>query len=126
MKILRVLMMILTVLHLIFACLTALVGGFADGGTIPERILLTLVHPSAAVFLFVAVSSGSLTKSQKLITLALLSVNILGDVLTATLIGRGVIKGDWPLPLFFAIVPLIGVVYITTLVGRSPMGSENS
>lgn len=123
MKILRVLMTILTVLHLIFACLIALVGSFADGGTIPELILLSLVHPLAAIFLLVAViSSKPLKKRLKWITLALLSVNILGDVLVATLIGQGV----RPFPLIFAVVPLIGVVYITTLVGRSPMSSENS
>ncbi|MDE0268272.1 MAG: hypothetical protein OXI96_04440 [Acidimicrobiaceae bacterium] len=127
MKILRVLMTILVVPHLVFACLTALVGGFADGGTIPERILLSLVHPLAAVFLLVAVvSSKPLKKEMKWITLALLSVNILGDIVVAVLIGQGVIKGDWSLPLVFAIVPLIGAVYITTPVGRPPMGGENS
>ena len=42
---LRVPMIILAVLYLAFSVFTAGVGAFADGGTIPERILISLIHP---------------------------------------------------------------------------------
>ncbi len=45
---LRVPMIILAVLYLAFSVFTAGVGAFADGGTIPERILISLIHPTAA------------------------------------------------------------------------------
>ena len=113
MKNLRVPMIVLAALHLAFACLTAMVGLFADGGTIPERILLSLIHPIAAILLLIVVaSSGGLAGRLRGITLALLSVNVVGDVVAAVLIGTGVIKGDWSLPLVFAIVPLIGLIYL--------------
>ena len=56
---LRVPMIILAVLYLAFSVFTALVGAFADGGTIPERILVSLVHPAAAILLLLAVVSSS-------------------------------------------------------------------
>ena len=56
---LRVPMTILAVLYLTFSVFTTLVGAFADGGTIPERILVSLVHPAAAILLLIAVVSSS-------------------------------------------------------------------
>ena len=53
----RVPMIILAVLYLAFSVFTALVGAFADGGTIPERILVSLIHPAAAILLLMAVVS---------------------------------------------------------------------
>ena len=111
----RVPMIILAALHLAFALLVAATASFANGGTIPERILLSLVHPIAAILLLVVVvSSKPLTSRLKLkrITLTLLSVNIVGDIVIGGLIGQGVLKGDWFLPLVFAIVPLIGLAYL--------------
>ena len=57
MKNMRIPMIALAVLHLAFAVLTAAAGTFADGGTIPERILSSLVHPIAAILLLVVVVS---------------------------------------------------------------------
>ena len=77
----RVPMVILAALNLAFAGLTALVGTFADGGTIPERILVSLVHPAAAILLLVVVvSSKPLTNRLKKITLALLAISIVSDI----------------------------------------------
>ena len=111
---LRVPMIILAVLYLAFSAFTALVGAFANGGTIPERILVSLIHPIAAILLLVAVVSFSKPISTGLhrFTLVLLLVAIAADLVLAVLIGVGVVKGDWPLPLVFAVVPVIGVAYL--------------
>ena len=115
MKYLRVPMIILASLHLAFAGLTGMVGLFADGGTVPERILASVVHPVAAILLLVAVaSSKSLSKGLRGFTLALLLFGIAADLVLALLIGQGAIKGDWSLALVFAVVPTIGLVYLTT------------
>ena len=119
MKNLRVPMIILAALHLAFSAFTALVGLFADGGTIPERILLSLVHPAAAILLLVAVASSKPLRRGLLgATLALLLVGIVGDVVLALLIGLGTVKGDWPLPLVFAVVPVIGLAYMRASTTR--------
>lgn len=118
MKLLRAMMLILAVLHLAFAAMTGLVGAFADGGSITERVLVSLVHPAAAVLLVVLIVSSEPVKTWlRTLTLTLLVAGIAGDSLVAVLIGRGVIKGDWTLPLVFMIVPVLGIAYILTSVG---------
>lgn len=120
MKNVRVPMIVLAALHLAFACFVALTASFADGGTITERILLSLVHPVAAILLLVVVvSSKPVTSWLRRITLALLSVNIAGDIVVGALIGQGVLRGDWFLPLLFAVVPLIGLAYISASPART-------
>ena len=111
---LRVPMIILAVLYLAFSVSTALVGAFADGGTIPERILVSLIHPAAAILLLLAVVSFSkpISTGRRGFTLVLLLVAITADLVLAVLIGLGVVKGDWFLPLVFAVVPVIGVAYL--------------
>ena len=42
----------------------------------------------------------------------LLLVAITADLVLAVLIGLSVVKGDWFLPLVFAVVPVIGVAYL--------------
>lgn len=114
MKNLRVPMIVLAALHLAFTILTGAAGGFADAGTIPERILLSLVHPAAAILLLVAVaSSRPLSRGLRGFTLALLVVAVVSDIVLGVLIGQGVVKGDWFLPLVFAVVPALGVAYMT-------------
>ena len=44
--------------------------------------------------------------------LVLLLVAIAADLVLAVLIGLGVVKGDWFLPLVFAVVPVVGVAYL--------------
>ena len=114
MRRLRIPMIILAGLHLAFTVLTGLAGGFADGGTIPERILVSLVHPAAAVLLLVVLaSSNPVSKGLRRFTLAFLLVAIASDILVGVLIGQGVIRGDWSLALIFAVVPALGVAYMT-------------
>ena len=106
-------MIILAAIHLAFSGFTAMVGAFADAGTVPERILVSLIHPVAAILLLVAVSSSKpLTRGLRGTTLALLLIGIVGDLVLAVLIGQGVVKGDWALPLVFAVVPVLGLAYM--------------
>ena len=110
----RILMIILAVLYLAFSAFTALVGAFANGGTIPERVLISLIHPTAAILLLIAVVSFSkpISTGLRKFTLVLLLVAITTDLALAVLIGVGVVKGDWFLPLVFAVVPVAGVAYL--------------
>ena len=113
MKGFRIAMTILASLHLAWSVLIALVANFADGGSVPERLLLGAVHPLAAVLLlYVVVSSERLSPLIRRIALAMLLVSIAGDIVVAVLISQGTLRGDWSLPLTFAVVPLIGLLYI--------------
>lgn len=109
-------------LHLGWSALIALVANFADGGSAPERLLLGAVHPLAAVLLlYVVVSSERISPIIRRTTVAMLSLSIAGDIVVAVLIGQGTLRGDWPLPLTFTVVPLIGLVYIIRRrQGRQP------
>ncbi|MXZ69379.1 MAG: hypothetical protein F4X18_13425 [Acidimicrobiia bacterium] len=110
----KVVMVILASLHLAWSAVIALVANFADGGSGLERLLLGAVHPLAALLLLYAVvSSARPSLLIRRVTLAMLSVSICGDILVAVLIGQGTLRGDWPLPLTFAVVPVIGLVYLT-------------
>ena len=123
MKNLRTLMIVLAGLHVAFTGFTAMVGMFADGGTILERILVSLIHPVAAILLLVVVSSsGPLARKLRGATLALLLVTVAADIALATLIGQGVVKGDWALPLVFAVIPVLGLAYISTTIIKSASG----
>ena len=109
----RVPMIILAALYFAFSGFTAVVGAFADGGTIPERIVVSLAHPAAAILLLIAVSFPKpISTGLRKFTLVLLLVAIAADLVLAVLIGLGVVKGDWFLPLVFAVVPVVGVAYL--------------
>ncbi len=120
MKHLRIPMIILAAIHVAFTVFTAMVGAFADGGSIPERILVSLVHPVAAILLLVAVSSSKpLARKLRRATLAVVLIAVAADIVLAVLIGQGAVKGDWSLPLVFAIVPVLGLAYMSTTAGES-------
>ncbi len=115
MKLIRPLMRVLAVVHLLFAAVTALVGMFADGG-LWERIPIVIVHPAAAVLLLVAVTRPvPVSKRLKNLTMTLLLVNIAVDITLAALIAAGAARGDWYLPLLFAVVPAAGSAYVWRL-----------
>ena len=120
MKKLRIPMIILAAIHVAFTGFTAMVGMFADGGTVFERILVSLINPVAAILLLVVVSSPkALARKLRRATVALLLVAVAADIALAVLIGQGVVKGDWELPLVFAVVPAVGLAYISTAI-REP------
>ena len=108
--------MALAVVQLAVAGFTALVGGFADGGDVWSRLLLMVVHPIGAIAMLILAAMPRLPGILILLIVALLAVNIASDLYAASLISRGVIKGDWFLPLIFSVIPSIGIVYALILV----------
>ena len=102
---------VLAVVQVFFAAFTALVGSFADGGQWWERLILVGLHPAAAVLLVILVMGRTPTRGLALVTASLLALNVVADVALAVAIGSGAIKGDWALPLVFAVVPLIALPY---------------
>ena len=123
MKPLRVAMLALAVAQLAIAGLTALVGGFADGGDAWSRLLI-VVHPICAIALLILAAKPRLPGILILLIAGLLAVNIASDLYAASLISRGVIKGDWFLPLIFSVIPSIGIVYALILVVARPRSNS--
>ena len=116
MKALRIFLMILGVVNVLFVGLTAVVGSFADGGDVWSRLLLTLLHPIAAIAIlvlaFVRLPPERITST----VVAILAINIVADVVVALLIANGLIKGDWALPLAFSVTPAIAIIYAALLL----------
>lgn len=112
MKLFRVVMSVLTAVHLLWAALAAVGGLFADGG-LWERIPVVLVNPAAAAVLAVLVfKEGPVSKRLKTWVMTLLLVNIAADASMAVLIGADVVRGDWYLPLTFSVVPAAALPYV--------------
>ena len=107
----RVLIIILAIVQFLFAGLTGTVGGFADGGALWERAVLMGIHPLAAIGLLVMAFVPRIKPGGLNIIRALLALNIIADAALAALIYTGVSRGDWWLPLLFAVIPVIGLGY---------------
>lgn len=102
---------VLAFVQVFFAAVTAMVGSFADGGQWWERLIVVGVHPAAALLLVVLVMRRGPAGVLALVTVVLLALNVVADAGLAVAIGSGAIKGDWALPLVFAVVPLIALPY---------------
>ena len=105
---------VLAVMHALFAGFTALVGAFANGGDIWQRLLVVLLHPLGAAG--VLVLRPRLVTTTILALAALLTVNVVADLGLAQLMAAGRVRGDWELALAFSVVPVIGVVYALALL----------
>ena len=113
MRIVHIIAIVLAALHLVFTGLTGMVGLFADGGTPWERILVSGVHPlAAAALLLVLIAPLSARKWSVWVVVLLLLVSILGDVAIYMAMSSGAIKGDAELAIAFAVVPVLGVLYL--------------
>ena len=112
--------LVLALVHAAFAGLTALVGAFADGGDAWSRLLMVLVHPLAAAGLLLLLFSPRPAAAMVLGVAALLMLNVAADLTFALMIARGTVKGDWWLPVMFAVVPAVGVVYAMALAVVRP------
>ena len=118
MKSFRVVVLALGVIHALLAGLTALVGGFADGGSLWDRLTLMLIHPVTAAALLYMVALPKPARRLLMLGSALIAVNVMADIALALAILAGTIRGDWWLPLIFSVVPLLGLVYAVTLLSR--------
>ena len=111
-KLLHFLMFVLAVLQVLVAGAAALVGSFADGADIISRGVLVALHPIAAVALVVGLLAPGASPATQRVVLGLLGLNILADLALSGSIALGFQSGDAWLPLIFAVIPAIGLVYI--------------
>lgn len=117
-------MTVLAVIQTVFVGLTALVGAFANGGDVWQRLLLVFLHPMAAVGLLLLVTRPRLAAKAILALVALLTANVIADLVVALMISRGSVRGDWELALAFSVVPAVGIIYALALLrkARRPAG----
>ena len=107
---------VLAMMHALFAGFTALVGAFANGGDVWQRLLVVLLHPLGAAGVLVLVLRPRLATTTILALATLLTVNVVADLGLAQLMAAGRVRGDWELALAFSVVPVIGVVYALALL----------
>ena len=107
----RISVTVLAVIHAAFVGLTSLVGAFANGGDVWQRLLLVLLHPLGAAGVLLLVLRPRLSTTTVLAAVALLTANVIADLGLAQLMAVGSVRGDWELALVFSVVPAIGIVY---------------
>ena len=112
----RISVLVLAVIHATFAGLTAMVGAFADGGDVWQRLLMSLLHPLGAAGVLLLVLLPRLATKKILAIAALLTANVIADLRAAQLIATGVVRGDWELAVAFSVVPAIGIIYALALL----------
>ena len=112
MKIIRTVIIVLAVLHLVFTAFTGMVAFFADGGTLWQRILISGLHPVAAIALLAVLSRPQRPYGWPMwAALALPAASIVGDLAMFVSVSSGATKGDASLALAFAAIPLLGFIY---------------
>ena len=111
MAVFRIVLMVLAILHLLFTALTAVVGQFADGSDVASRLVLSALHPLAAIGILLLVFIRRLPSPIVVGVAVILVVNIVADATLAVLIATRAMKGDWPLAVVFAVVPTIALIY---------------
>ena len=108
----RIILAALAFIQLIIASLVGLVGLFADGGGVFDRALLALIHPAAALALIIALAARFPKRRLVVLAVALAFVNVAADAYIALAIFTGAIRGDFWLPLAFAIIPAVAGLYL--------------
>ena len=120
----RISVTVLAVIHAAFVGLTSLVGAFANGGDVWQRLLLIFLHPLGAAGVLLLVLRRRLAAKTILALVALLTANVIADLGVAQLIAGGSVRGDWELALAFSVVPAIGIVYALALLRTAPGTAE--
>ena len=123
MTVFRTTTLVLAVLQVLFTVFTAMVGAFADGGDIWSLLVLVALHPLCAVALLVLVIFPQPFAAMAYVVAALLLGNIAADATLALLIATEAMKGDWPLPLIFSIIPVVGLVYAVRIAASRGQNS---
>ena len=115
----RIVMIVLALLQLVVAVFVAGVGGFADGGTWWERATLMAVQPHRRHW------PGRLARYTSRpsaffirLIVALLAINIAADIIVAVAIVLDISQGDWWFSLVFSVIPVIGLLYASSLSSR--------
>lgn len=82
-------------------CLIGLVGAFADGANLFERVLLAGLNPVAGIVAAWSVIDDDAPERRWVTRLA--GAALVGNVVAALAIGVGLSSGDFELPLIFAV-----------------------
>ena len=107
----RIAMLVLAFVYAALAMFTAAVGSFADGGDVWSRLVLVLLHPLAAGAFLLLVFRPTASRMLVMVIAALLLATVAADLSLAAAIAGGAMKGDWELPVIFAVIPALGVLY---------------
>lgn len=110
---------VLAFVQIIIALFVAVVGSFADGGQWWERLVVTGIHPVAAVFLLILIMRQGVSKMLAGLTVLFLSINVAADVAVTLSIATGATRGDWWLPLVFAVIPVIALPHCISILRRA-------
>ncbi len=100
MKVVHIAMVALAIVQMLLTGFTALVGAFADGGSVWERALIMVVHPVAAIALLVMVLTPRAARWPTRVAVVLLLVSIAGDAADVA-ISEGAMRGDRSLTFIF-------------------------
>lgn len=120
----RIAMLVLAFVYAALAMFTAAVGSFADGGDVWSRLVLVLLHPLAAGALLLLVFRPAASRKLVLAIAALLLATVAADVALAAAIAGGAMKGDWVLPVIFALVPTLGFLYALAVAARTSQSAS--
>lgn len=112
---LRVPLIVLAVVYALLALFGLAMSAFANGG-LWERIPL-LLHPLAVASLLWLLFTARPTPTLAGVTLTLLLLGIIGSFASSGAILSGLTRGDWWLPLVWAIVPLLSLPYVISFLG---------
>ena len=124
MNVVRIVVLGLAVVQVVITGFTAVVGSFADGGDVWQRLVLVILHPACAVALLLLALRRGPSKGMALVVGVLLLANVAADVALWAAIERGVIKGDSWLALVFAVIPVVGIVYALALLVFRPRAAS--
>lgn len=113
---LRVPLIVLAVGYALLALFGLAMSTFADGG-LWARIPLLLLHPLAVASLLWLLFTARPTPTLAGVTLALLLLGIIGSLASSGAILSSLTRGDWWLPLVWAIVPLLSLPYVISFLG---------
>ena len=102
----RMAVRVLAVMHAVFVGFTAMVGAFANVGDVWQRLVVVLLHPLGAVGVLVLVLRPRLATTTILALAALLTANVIADLVLKRLIAAGRVLGESGLALAFAVVPV--------------------
>ena len=119
----RIVMLVLAFIYAALAMFTAAVGSFADGGDVWSRLVLVLLHPLAAGAFLLLVFRPTASRKLVVAIAALLLGTVAADLSLAAAIAGGAMKGDWELPVIFAVIPALGVLYA---LGRAVTSTRSS
>lgn len=103
----------LAALQLIAVLLLTAVGGFADDGAEWRRAILTILQPTAAILLLMALQTRwPLPAPLMGLAQVVLVIDFAALIGLTAATAMGTIQGDWWLLLSLAVIPMLGLGYL--------------